>query len=644
MNLKLKLFLLSFLVLFLELLLIRWIPAHIILVGFFSNFILLGSFLGIGIGVILAKKKRDLFIIFPAIFLLLFLVVFLLPLEVTVKSYDAVFFKAPSGISLRIKAEYALPLIFMLVALVFVPIAQKFGKLINEFKPLTAYTINILGSLFGIVIFSIISFLGIAPFVWFTILAVCFLVLFGKNSLKKFIFCLFVFVSIILVSFMAGKKSIWSRYYKIEILKQGKINTVKVNGSDHFYISSVEFAEPFYFTVYDNLKDIKLRKILIIGAGGGLDAAVALAVNPNVEEVDAVEIDPAFIDLSYKLNPDKPYSDPRVHVYIADGRNYLQNSQKKYDLIIFALTDSQTAASSLSNIPLESYLYTYESFLEVKKHLNENGVFALYNYYRRPWVIKKIQLMMEKAFGKSPKSFSYSYIKQSEVMMIGNNISGNTIKKQNKLSLAYDDWPFLYLQERKIPRFYLNILLSVAVIGVIMTLLSAKIAKISGFDSRLFLFGTSFLLLETKSLAIFTLLFGNTWLVSSLVFFAILVIMLGANLISSRFKINPTKLYLALFFTLFLNYIISPDHFISFSIVPKYVLSSFFYFSPIFFGSLLFSQVFRDSKDVDLSFASNILGALLGGILWYVALITGYISIILICIFFYILSFKWYKK
>ena len=45
-----RIFLASFLVLFLEVALIRWLPAQIRLLSYFSNFILLASFLGIGIG------------------------------------------------------------------------------------------------------------------------------------------------------------------------------------------------------------------------------------------------------------------------------------------------------------------------------------------------------------------------------------------------------------------------------------------------------------------------------------------------------------------------------------------------------------------------------------------------------------------
>ena len=62
--------------LFTELLLIRWIPANVIYVGFFSNFLLMGSFLGIGIGILLGSGgRRAPSPAFPALLLLVVLLV-----------------------------------------------------------------------------------------------------------------------------------------------------------------------------------------------------------------------------------------------------------------------------------------------------------------------------------------------------------------------------------------------------------------------------------------------------------------------------------------------------------------------------------------------------------------------------------------
>src|SRR6476619_6624870 len=53
-----RLLMVSATVLFAELLLIRWIPANVIYVGFFRNFLLMASFLGIGLGILWSRNPR----------------------------------------------------------------------------------------------------------------------------------------------------------------------------------------------------------------------------------------------------------------------------------------------------------------------------------------------------------------------------------------------------------------------------------------------------------------------------------------------------------------------------------------------------------------------------------------------------------
>ena len=64
---RLELFLASFLMLFVELVLIRWAGAYVVYLSYFANFILLGSFLGIGIGFLRAHKQPDLFRYAPVV-------------------------------------------------------------------------------------------------------------------------------------------------------------------------------------------------------------------------------------------------------------------------------------------------------------------------------------------------------------------------------------------------------------------------------------------------------------------------------------------------------------------------------------------------------------------------------------------------
>src|SRR5260370_23540494 len=111
----------------------------------------------------------------------------------------------------------------------------------------------------------------------------------------------------------------------------------------------------------------RFHDILIIGAGSGNDVSRALQWAAPDARIDAVEIDPLIQELGMQNHPDHPYKDPRVTAHLGDGRNYLRSSHRHYDLIVFALVDSLVLHSSVSNIRLESYLFTMESMAEVRR-------------------------------------------------------------------------------------------------------------------------------------------------------------------------------------------------------------------------------------------------------------------------------------
>src|SRR5687767_10424574 len=50
----------SLLALYVELLCIRWMPAHVRYLGYFTNFVLLASFLGLAVGILSARRRLPL--------------------------------------------------------------------------------------------------------------------------------------------------------------------------------------------------------------------------------------------------------------------------------------------------------------------------------------------------------------------------------------------------------------------------------------------------------------------------------------------------------------------------------------------------------------------------------------------------------
>ena len=159
--------------LFVELALIRWAGENVIYLSYFSNFVLLGSFLGIGVGFLRARARTDLF---PwSIVLLAFLIGFVLLFPVTINrsGNELIYFgTVPGGLPMWIM----LPIIFLAVAIVMAAIAQGVARAFAAFEALKAYRLDILGSLAGIVAFSLLSFTGAPPVVWGTLVAIAFLV------------------------------------------------------------------------------------------------------------------------------------------------------------------------------------------------------------------------------------------------------------------------------------------------------------------------------------------------------------------------------------------------------------------------------------------------------------------------------------
>ena len=100
----------------------------------------------------------------------------------------------------------------------------------------------------------------------------------------------------------------------------------------------------------------------------------------------------------------------------------------------------------------------------------------------------------------------------------------------------------------------------VAIFAIVGILIFAPRKVIRRFDWHMFFLGVAFMLLEVKSLTTFSLLFGSTWLVNSLVFFAILSGVLLAIVVNRRFKFKRISVfYLLLFGVLLLNILLPPD-------------------------------------------------------------------------------------
>ncbi len=379
--------------------------------------------------------------------------------------------------------------------------------------------------------------------------------------------------------------------------------------------------------------------------GAARTSALALARNAGtIQHIDAVEIDPKIQQIGAADHPDKPYADPRVTPHINDGRAFLRSTDQKYDLIIFALPDSLTLVSQAANVRLESFLFTEEAFQSVADHLNDDGIFVLYNYYRDPWLVNKLATMVGDAFGSPPLLKTYSQVMAAiadgplVAKLNGAQPPGDSSDPIPAVGLptprpATDDWPFLYLRTGFVADYYL-LALAIVLIGAFIAVAIAAAAtgtSFRRFSPHFFVLGTAFLLLETRSLVSFSLLFGTTWLVNALAFFGVLGSVLVAIFINWKFPIRrPNLLYALLFASLAVAWLIPPEQLLVDPPELRYGIAVVLAFAPVFFANLVFSHSFRDTRTADMAFASNLLGAMVGGALEYLALVTGYQELLLL--------------
>ena len=629
---------LSFLSLFLELALIRWTSSNIYYLGYFTNFVLLASFLGIGMGFLLARRRFDLFSLAPFCLGVYMLIARSIPVSANVPSSASLIFFQASRAQNSVPPQVVLPFVFLGTVLGMAAVAQGLARVFLTLPALDAYRWDIIGSLAGIIAFTALSAMGAPPIVWGVVVVALLVVLFGRAptwlQLVGYI-CLLLTLGLETLTPMTA----WSPYYKVHwapitLPGQGQLLSVDVNAIPHqtarTYTSMLTYT-PFYFSPY-NILGRTPGHVLIIGAGTGNDVEAALKAGAT--RVDAVEIDPEIYAIGKQLAPAHPYDDPRVHVHVDDGRAFIQASSEHYDVIVLALTDSLTLVSGQSALRLESYLFTEDAMATYRAHLAPGGLFAEYNFYREDWLVDRLGGTLQQVYGHAPCIQSYNtgagiYGFRVLATTVNRNLACTTWAGKAEVA-ATDDWPFLYVRQYGIPDFYLETLalifgcslLALLVVGI-------RPWRLVGYTD-LFLMGVAFLLLETKNVVAFALLFGTTWFVNALVFIGVLVAILAAIEVSRRRVLPQLPLYVALFASLLIAWLVPVDNLLGLAFVPRFAAGVALGFTPVFIANLLFAQRFREAGDAPQAFAANLLGAVVGGLLEYTAMLIGYRNLLIV--------------
>ena len=324
----------------------------------------------------------------------------------------------------------------------------------------------------------------------------------------------------------------WSPYYKVTTHPSrsgpGALS-IWVNGVPHQTMARADWrlanAAEQYGTPYERLPGGEASTTCWSSAQApGSDVAIAL--RKGAKHVDAVEIDPRILQLGRQHNPDHAYQDQRVTTHVNDGRAFLENTDTKYDLILFALPDSLALVNGASQIRLESFLFTEEALRSAHDHLKPDGGFAMYNFYRENWLIDRLAGTAAAAFGHTPCVDSFTahqavvtvavQAEQPEVrqrLPAEHDAGGGACDRQRTVPL---------LPRGGIPQIYVWALVGILLLSVLLVRAVGGPFREMRPYADLFFMGVAFLLLETKNVATFALLFGTTWMVNAMVFTGVL--------------------------------------------------------------------------------------------------------------------------
>ncbi len=677
--------------LFLELLMIRWISSEIRIFAFFKNFVLVACFLGFGLGCYLSRRPIHLSVMLLSLVTLACVCNFPLPslrhlvngLPVLVGAISQV--NIPGVPSLPLNAHTLLLMvgalsfvvpIFGLIAFVFVPVGQLVGwQLEHATNGITGYTVNIVGSLFGIALYTLLCFLWQPPAVWFLVATLLIACLFWRLPLWRWITVLAFVVCIGLVSVgdPGGGATYWTPYQKLivrpisdkkglvayEFVVNGGWLQRIVNLSPDFVASHPEFFGKT--PLNENPYNLPYRfypnppSVLVLGSGTGNDVAAAL--RNGAGRVTAVEIDPAILELGRQLHFEHPYSSPRVHAIVNDARSYLENPTERFDLIVFSLLDSHTTSSYYSSIRIDNYVYTVEALRAAKKLLKPDGLLIVKFGVKTPWIAARLFGLVKDVFGDGFLHFGSglgsSYMVASGTFFIAGSqqrlnqalsdpqlaayVTQHTFSVSEAPTLTTDDWPYFYQHEPGLPA-------SVIVISIALILIGWRFLRQTGtglgsINWHFFFLGAAFLLLEAQIISKMALLFGTTWVVNSIVIAGLMVLIVAANfLVAWRSRIPIVVGYIGIIVSISAAYFIPLEDFFFSSFWVKALSATAVLCLPVFFAGIVFIRSFARVRFSSDALGSNLLGSLAGGLLESLSMWTGIRSLLVLAALLYLAS------
>lgn len=153
---------------------------------------------------------------------------------------------------------------------------------------------------------------------------------------------------------------------------------------DRFF--NFKLFDPLYYSLPYELIEFKPKNVLVVQAGMGNEVAVALA--HGAEHVDAVDDRGVLMQLG-EMSPAKPYQSEKVTRIVRNARVFLEETQNKYDLIVFTGPAQEKTCD---------FLYTVETLEAAKMRLEKNG--RMFVAFNMPWVRSRLAKDLKVVFQK----------------------------------------------------------------------------------------------------------------------------------------------------------------------------------------------------------------------------------------------------
>jgi SAM-dependent methyltransferase len=688
---SLRLFLISALLLLFELVLIRYLGTEIPAVGFFKNLILIAAFLGMGVGLNVQRLSARGALTGA-------LLTSMLPLALVLvtrssRTLDQLFFAGlideavllnkPSagqqamGIALLCAAFASCVPPFIYIGRL---MGLSFDAVARDGTPLRAYGWNILGSLAGTLLFTLLSFLSVSPRWWLGLCAALMLAVLlaeapgiGRRWTATLLALLAIQVAT-LVAWPSHGEVWWTPYYKVTRfgigIPGGRMvgNGLNVNNTWFQQSYDVEQLGTEYDTIENAHAGRNLRfitpfryaqpdSVLVLGSGLGNDTAAALKTGAS--RVTAVDIDPQIVRLSDELHPNRPYADPAVRLVVDDARHFLTCDDGEHDLILFGVLEARSLFSHFSNLRLDNYVYTREGLEIAYRRLSPDGTLWLNIWVPAPWVLQKFIGLMRELSGdrfmvlQGTRSNHYSLVTgprfdPERLARVVADVPGVEIVDLNALTagevtVPTDSWPYIFYRRRTLPIVYLALLGMLIVLSVVPLWLAYP--RLFSIQWPYFCLGGAFLLIESNAVVRMALLAGTTWLVNACVFAGVMIFIFLSNWAASRWRFKRlTPLFLALLASLAFSWALPFHVLLPLPNALAITLGAIVLTLPVFFSGCIFSTWFRATLTPSRALGSNVFGAVMGGLAEYFSMLLGNRSMIGVVMFLYVAAWFAYAR